>query len=281
MNALNSLTNLLAARAELDRTLASKLQKSILQEAIQGKLVPQDPSEEPAEELLKRIRKEKEKLVAEGKLKRKDIVDSNIFKGDDNKYYEKCGDTISCIDDELPFEIPANWQWIRLGYLITTKTGLAYNKQNLEISSDNMIRVLRGGNISNGSWQMKEDDVMISNEFVKSDLYLRKGYFITPAVTSWENMGKTALIRENYNNVVAGGFVLMMCPFYIDGHLEEYLNYFFQTILFQQYCRSITNKSGQAFYNLSRSKLLQLLVPIPPFEEQDRINEKIASIMSR
>ena len=91
-----------------------------------------------------------------------------------------------------------------------------------------MVRVLRGGNISNGSWCMKSDDVMISSEFVKEDLYLRKGYFITPAVTSWENMGKTALVRENYDNVVVGGFVLMMCPFYTDGIVEEYLNYFFQ-----------------------------------------------------
>jgi type I restriction enzyme S subunit len=185
----------------------------------------------------------------------------------------------------VPFEIPESWQWVRLGELITTKTGLAYSKPNLEIKSNNMIRVLRGGNIANGSWQMKADDVMISSEFVKPDLYLRQGYFITPAVTSWENMGKTALVREDYEDVVVGGFVLMMCPFYTDGILEEYLNYFFQSTLFQQYCRNITNKSGQAFYNLSRNKLLQLLVPVPPIEEQQRIyrrlDDALASIMSR
>ena len=172
-----------------------------------------------------------------------------------------------------------------MGELITTKTGLAYSKPNLEIKSNKMVRVLRGGNITNGSWQMKADDVMISSEFVKPELYLRKGYFITPAVTSWENMGKTALVRECYEDVVVGGFVLMMCPFYIDGIFEEYLNHFFQSTLFQQYCRSITNKSGQAFYNLSRNKLLQLLVPIPPVKEQQRIyhklNDALASIMSR
>ena len=269
----------------LNSEIYDLLKKSILQEAIQGRLVPQDPSDEPATKLLERIRAEKQTLVKQGKLKSKEITDSIIYKGDDNKYYEKCGNAVACIDDEIPFEVPNTWSWCRLGDLISTKTGLAYSKPNLEIKSNNMVRVLRGGNISNGSWCMKSDDVMISSEFVKQDLYLRKGYFITPAVTSWENMGKTALVRENYDNVVVGGFVLMMCPFYTDGIVEEYLNYFFQSTMFQQYCQSITNKSGQAFYNLSRNKLLQLLIPIPPAEEQKRIyhrlNDALASIMSR
>ena len=94
MNALLTLNKLLAERAELDNTLASKLQKSILQEAIQGRLVPQDSNDEPAEALLLRIKKEKERLVAEGKLKRKDLVESTIYRGDDNKYYEKCGNAV-------------------------------------------------------------------------------------------------------------------------------------------------------------------------------------------
>ncbi len=191
---------------------------------------------------------------------------------------------MTCVDEEIPFTIPDTWQWVRLGNLITTKTGLAYSKPNLEIQSAEMIRVLRGGNISNGFWQTKPDDVLISSEFVKADLYLRKGFFIMPAVTSWENLGKTALVREDHDDIVVGGFVLMMCLIYLDDILEEYLNCFFQSALFQQYCRSITNKSGQAFYNLSRNKLLQLLVPIPPIEEQERIVSKIntalASIIS-
>lgn len=285
MNSLLKLNQLLDERAELDSTLASALKKSILQEAIQGKLVPQDPSEGSAAEILKNIREEKKRLIKEGKLKAKDVAGSDIFKGDDNKYYEKCEKATNCIDTEIPFDIPDNWNWCRLGDLIYTKTGLAYSKPNLDIKSKKMTRVLRGGNIGYGFWNMKSDDVMISNEFVKSDLYLRKGFFITPAVTSWENMGKTALVREDYNDVVVGGFVLMMCPYYTDGIIEEYLNCFFQSVLFQQYCRSITNKSGQAFYNLSRNKLLQLLIPIPPKEEQKRIVDKInnatASIMSR
>ena len=276
------------AQNELDNLnsdIKNLVKKSILQEAIQGHLVEQCDNDEPAIKLLERIRKEKQNFVKEGKLKTKDITNSTIFKGDDNKYYEKCEKSTNCIDSEIPFDIPDNWNWCRLGDLIYTKTGLAYSKPNLDIKSEKMIRVLRGGNIGYGFWNMKSDDVMISNEFVKSDLYLRKGYFITPAVTSWENMGKTALVREDYKDVVVGGFVLMMCPYYTNGIIEEYLNCFFQSMLFQQYCRSITNKSGQAFYNLSRNKLLQLLIPIPPIEEQKRIVDKInnatASIMSR
>ncbi len=261
------------------------LKKSIIQEAIQGKLVNQCEDDEPTSILLDRIKQEKKNLVIQGKIKAKDVVDSVIIKGDDNKYYEKCDKSIKSIEKDIPFDIPDKWNWCRLGDLIFTKTGLAYSKPNLDIKSKKMIRVLRGGNIGYGFWNMKADDVMISCEFVKSDLYLRKGYFITPAVTSWENIGKTALIREDYDDVVVGGFVLMMCPFYTDEILEEYLNCFFQSLLFQQYCRNITNKSGQAFYNMSRNKLLQLLIPVPPTNEQkrivDEINKATASIMSR
>ena len=249
-----------------------QLKNSILQWAIQGKLVPQDPNDEPASALLERIREEKARLVKEGKIK-KDKNESIIFRGDDNSHYEKFPATgeVRCIDDEISFDIPDTWEWVRLGELISTQTGLAYSKPNLEIKSPKMVRVLRGGNISNGSWQVKANDIMISSEFVRANLYLRKGYFITPAVTSWENLGKTALVRKDYDDIVVGGFVLMMCPFYTDSVIEEYLNDFFQSVVFQQYCRNITNKSGQAFYNLSRSKLLNLLIPIPPKEEQERI----------
>ena len=90
------------------------LKKSILQEAIQGKLVPQNASEEPATVLLQQIREEKQRLVAKGKLKKKDVVDSVIYKGDDNKYFEKKDKDIICIDEEIPFEIPDTWVWVRL-----------------------------------------------------------------------------------------------------------------------------------------------------------------------
>ena len=92
---------------------AEKLRKSILQLAIQGKLVPQDPNDEPASVLLERIRAEKQRLIKEGKIK-KDKNDSVIFKGDDNRYYEKVGPEVKDITDDLPFEIPDSWAWCHL-----------------------------------------------------------------------------------------------------------------------------------------------------------------------
>ena len=104
-----------------------QLKNSILQWAIQGKLVPQDPNDEPASVLLERIREEKKRLIKEGKIK-KDKNESIIYRGDDNSYYEKFADgTVKCIDEEIPFEIPRSWGWARLGCVFAHNTGKALN----------------------------------------------------------------------------------------------------------------------------------------------------------
>ena len=107
----------------LNENLKGNLAKSILQDAIQGKLVPQESSDEPASSLLERIRIEKHKLLKEGKLKKKDVADSVIFKGEDNKYYEKVGGKVLDISDEIPFDIPESWQWARLASIANLYTG--------------------------------------------------------------------------------------------------------------------------------------------------------------
>ena len=265
---------------KLNENIFALLKKSILQEAIQGKLVPQIAEEGDASKLLQQIEQEKQKLVKEGKLKKKDLVSSTIFRGDDNKYYEKVGTQTTDISEEIPFEVPSSWIWCRLGSLISTKSGLSYSKDNLDVKSDDSTIVLRGGNILEGKWILKDDDVIIASEFVKPDLQLRKGYFITPAVTSWENMGKTALIEADQVNIVVGGFVLMLCPHLYNESTSRYLYYLFQSLYFKQYCQSITNKSGQAFYNLSREKLLQMLVPMPALSEMQRISDRLNAVLS-
>lgn len=246
---------------KLNEDLPERLKKSILQEAITGRLVPQDPNDEPASVLLDKIRKEKARLVKEGKLKKKDLEETPIS------------------EDEKPFEIPEGWKWTRLEDHISATSGLAYKKDDLASYSNEYVRVLRGGNISFGSWCVKDDDVMISKEFVNEELILKKGVFISPAVTSLEHMGKTALIREDQKNVVAGGFVLMLLPHYKNEQYLEYLNVLFQSGYYCEKCKSITNKSGQAFYNLSRAKLLKMLIPVPPLAEQHRIVAKIEQLM--
>jgi type I restriction enzyme S subunit len=256
----------------------TRLPKSILQEAVQGKLVPQYPDDEPASFLLERIKQEKQKKLTEGKLKKKDIIDSLIFKGEDNKYYEKVDGKTLEISEEIPFDIPESWAWVRLGSVVTNEAGLAYSKDCLTDRSQPLIRVLRGGNIEEGRWSIKDDDVIISKKYVKESLLLKHGTFITPAVTSIERMAKTALIQEDHHDIVVGGFVLMIKPVIIDNALLQYLNLFFQTTYYKKYCISITNKSGQAFYNLSRQKLMQCLVPIPPEKEQYRIADKYSQL---
>ncbi|MBO5540797.1 MAG: type I restriction endonuclease subunit S, partial [Muribaculaceae bacterium] len=122
------LTALLATRAELDANLSSKLRKSILQEAIQGKLVEQNPDDEPASVLLERIKQEKERLIKEKKIKR-DKLESIIYRGDDNKYYENLNGAATDITDQIPFDIPTSWQWVRLRTLCNITTGASFKKE--------------------------------------------------------------------------------------------------------------------------------------------------------
>ena len=262
----------------LNKEIKDRLKKSILQEAIQGHLVTQKLSEEPASVLLDRVKSEKLRLLKEGRIKKSDIIDSVIFKGEDNKYYENVSGKCLDINDEIPFDIPNTWIWVRLGNIVSNEAGLAYSKDCLADKTPPAIRVLRGGNIEEGRWTIKDDDVIISKKYVRESLLLRRGTFITPAVTSIERMAKTALIEEDQTDIVVGGFVLMMKPFLTEDSLLKYLNLFFQTTYFKKYCISITNKSGQAFYNLSRQKLMQSVVPLPPLGEQVRIAEKYASL---
>ena len=261
---------------KLNSNIKEQLKKSILQYAIEGKLVPQNPNDEPASILLERIHKEKNKLIAEGKIK-KDKNESIIYRRD-NSYYEKLGDIETCINDKLPYDLPASWSWCNVGNLFTNSTGLSYKKDQLNKKSNSMVRVLRGGNILEGNYILNSDDVFISSEFVNDNLYLKKGYMITPAVTSLEHIGKIALIDKDYDNIVVGGFVLMLKPVFKCHILIEYLLLFFSTNYYREECRKITHKSGQAFYNLSRDKLMKLYIAIPPLNEQKQIVDKYYQI---
>ena len=259
---------------------AQQLKNSILQMAVQGKLVPQDPNDEPASVLLERIRAEKERLIKEKKIKREKNP-SVIFKGADNTPYEKIGDEVRSLADLAPFEIPSSWEWCRVGDLFSNMSGLAYKKDALAIKADKMVRVLRGGNIGEEQFYFKGDDVFISSELVKPELYLRKNYMITPAVSSLDHIGKIALIDKDYSDTVVGGFVLMLIPHFNDDVISEYLLYAFAAKHHRDNCRNITHKSGQAFYNLSREQMMNLPVPIPPREEMGRIIEMLKRVLPR
>ena len=259
---------------------AQQLKNSILQMAVQGKLVPQDPNDEPASVLLERIRAEKEKLIKEKKIK-KEKNPSVIFRGADNTPYEKIGDEVRSLADLAPFEIPSSWEWCRVGDLFSNMSGLAYKKDALAIKADKMVRVLRGGNIGEEQFYFKGDDVFISSELVKPELYLRKNYMISPAVSSLDHIGKIALIDKDYSDTVVGGFVLMLIPHFNDDVVSQYLLYAFAAKHHRDNCRNITHKSGQAFYNLSREQMMNLPVPIPPREEMERIIAMLKQVLPK
>ena len=160
-------------------------------------------------------------------------------------------------------------------------SGLSYKKDTLAIKTDKMVRVLRGGNIGEEQFCFKNDDVFISSELVKPELYLRKNYMITPAVSSLDHIGKIALIDKDYSDTVVGGFVLMLIPHFNDDVVSQYLLYAFATKHHRDNCRNITHKSGQAFYNLSREQMMNLPVPIPPREEMERITAMLKRVLPK
>ena len=260
------------------------LKKSVLQEAIQGKLVPQIAEEGTAQELLEQIKTEKQKLVKEGKLKKSALASSAIYRGDDNKYYELIDDSPVCIDEFLPFQIPETWVWCKVKDLLEIQTGASFKKEQTNANKKG-IRILRGGNILPNKYIFKDDDVFVSEEFVNANTILKKNGIITPAVTSLENIGKMAVIEKDYKNVSAGGFVFIISPYIQDFNHSLLLAYFLQSPFLIEAMRGITKKSGAAFYNLGKERLKELYLPLPPMAEQGRIvgkiNEVLSSIMSR
>lgn len=237
------------------------MKAALLQAAMQGKLTTQRKEDGDARELLEQIAKEKAQLIKENKIKKEKPL-SKITEG------------------EIPFDVPENWIWCRLGDLISVYGGLAYNKTNLSVSHNEMITVLRGGNILDLSYAFFDNDVKISPEFVKKeDLYLKKNQLITPAVTSLENLGKMARIERDYNNVVAGGFVLNIIPVLNEDIFSKYLLYMLSMPVMRARYAEIATKSGQAFYNLSRYKLLDSIIPLPPLAEQQRIVVKLEKLL--
>ena len=268
----------------LNTNMYQRMKKAILQEAIQGKLVPQIEEEGNAQELLEQIKTEKQKLVKEGKLKKSALNDSVIFRGDDNKYYELIDDSRVCIDEFLPFQIPETWVWCKVKDLLEIQTGASFKKEQANANKKG-IRILRGGNILPNKYIFKDDDVFVSEEFVNANTILKKNCIITPAVTSLENIGKMAVIEKDYNNVSAGGFVFIISPYTQDFNHSLVLAYFLQSPFLIEAMRGITKKSGAAFYNLGKERLKELYLPLPPMAEQrrivDKINEVLSSIMSR
>ena len=249
----------------LNNAFPDRIKKSILQEAVQGKLVPQNPSDEPASVLLERIRAEKQKLIAEGKIK-KDKHESVIFRRD-NSHYEKLDGIEHCIDDEIPFEIPETWEWIRIGSLFTI------NPRN-NIADDTVVGfmpmpLLKDGFHSGHTYETKlwKDVKSGFTHFANNDVVIAK---ITPC---FQNR-KSAVIHDLPSGYGAGTTELHVLRDYTK---MLYIPYFLMICKTHDFIQNgMKNFSGTAGQQrVGKDFIFNYLVPLPPVNEQKRIVEKV------
>ena len=247
---------------------ADQLRKSILQLAIQGKLVKQDPKDEPASVLVEKIYEEKKKLIAEGKIK-KEKVESRIFKGDDNRYYEKIGKETKDITDELPFEIPESWEWIRLYNIANIYNGNSINENE---------KIKKYKNLENGynyiaTKDISFDKIVNYNNGIKIPFETQfkvapKGNVLL-CIEGGSAGRKIALLSED----VCFGNKLACFNNYIN--ISDYLYLYLQSPIFLQLFK--TEVSG-IIGGVSINTLKTLILPLPPLSERQRIVKRIEQI---
>jgi len=252
---------------KLNEELSYIIRKSILQEAIQGKLVPQIAEEGTAKELLEQIKTEKQKLVKEGKLKKSALNDSVIYRGDDNKYYEQIGKKCLDITEQIPFEIPSNWKWCRVRNVSNSYIGLTYKPTDID---EKGIIVLRSCNIRNGKLAL-DDIVRVSSSISEKLLIEENDIIICARNGSKRLVGKSALIRDLTEPMTFGAFMaICKTPIY------EYMFAYLQSDLFFGQLRDVSNTT--TINQLTQNKFNDFLIPIPPVKEQERIAFKISQL---
>lgn len=231
---------------DLNANFPEALKKSILQEAVQGKLVPQDPSDEPAEALLERIRAEKQRLIKEGKIK-KDKRESVIFRRD-NSHYEKLDGIERCIDDEIPFALPVSWEWVRLGYLLKIESGKPLTSKEMKPGT---IPVYGGNGITgyHNDYLVEEETVVIG----------RVGYYCG-----------SVHVTEPKAWVTDNAFITTYPMGCID---RDYLVFTLRSMNLGQ------NNNATAQPVVSGKKIYPMLFPLPPLAEQKRIALKLKEIL--
>ena len=249
---------------KLNNGFPNLLKKSILQEAVQGKLVPQDPNDEPASILLERIRAEKERLIKAGKIKR-DKHESVIFRRD-NSHYEKLNGIERCIDDEIPFEIPENWSWTRLRTL-TSKIGAGSTPTGgRAIYQPTGVKFIRSQNVYN--------DGLVLNDvaYISEEINQRKsGSIVKPKdillnITGG-SIGRSALVPDDFDigNVNQHVMIIRL--------LTPSIRYWVHAVLISEYIQNMimSVQVGVSREGLSASKLMDFLIPLPSERESYRI----------
>ena len=246
-NNLNNLNNEVTA-----------IKSKILDLAIRGKLVPQDPNDEPASVLLERIREEKEELIKQGKIKR-DKMESVIFKGDDNAYYEKIGDSVACIDAELPFEIPDNWCWARLNCI-----SINYDSYRKPINSyDRKNRVLGKSKDELYPYYGATGQIGFIDDFLFNGEYILLGEDAAPFLD--KKAQKAYMIKgKSWVNNHAHILQSLVFPEYLTNCLNsiDYFDYVY----------------GTTRLKLTQENMNRILVPVPSIEEQCKIAQAINNL---
>ncbi len=237
------------------------LREKVLDLAICGKLVPQDPNDEPASVLLERIRTQKQQMVKDGKLKAKDIKDDSIiFVGEDNLHYEKFADgTVECIEDKIPFELPDGWLWTRLGSISSAiQYGLSNSAEQIGTQ-----RLLRITDIQDG--KVNWDTVPFTTVQDPEPYLLMKGDIVFARTGA--TVGKSFLIEETPYPAVYASYLIRIRL--LEGVLPEYIYQFFNS---QCYWNQITDKSvGVGQPNCNGTSLKELFIPLPPANEQSKL----------
>ena len=251
----------------LNVDIYDKLKKSIFQEAILGKLVPQTAEEGTAKELLEQIKAEKQKLVKEGKLKKSALNDSIIFRGDDNRYYEKIGKSVQCIDEEIPFEIPGNWVWVRLGNIVDFS-----KSQSLPSSS-----------IKESTWVLDLEDIekdsgillrkkRMKDVLSKSDKHIfYKGNVLYSKLRPYLN--KVIIADED------GACTTEILAFDFGYIYNKYAQLFLMSPFFVDYATA--DSYGIKMPRLGSKRGNSALMPLPPLKEQQRIVAQIEKLFKQ
>ena len=261
----------------LNNVIKNKLEKTILQEAIKGKLVPQIAEEGTAQELFEQIKAEKQKLVKEGKLKKSTLNDSVIFRGDDNKYWEKKGTTCECIDEDIPFDIPKSWAWARLETILNTGSARRVHAKDWRQAGIPFYRAREIGKLADDGFVDNElyIDLSLYEDFSSSGVPLPNDLMITAVGT----LGKVYIVKESDKFYYKDGSVLCLANKY--GLCAEYLKMVIESPSFKGQYRQ--ESQGTTVATLTMVRLQKYFIPLPPLQEQYRIVEtyrNIASIMS-
>ena len=253
---------------KLNVELLGRLKKAILQEAIQGKLVPQAPNDEPASVLLQHIKEEKQRLVKEGKLKKKDIVDSVIYKGDDNKYYEQIGrDTID-ISNEILFDLPCSWQWVRFGQIVRMSIGKTPARGEVSYWSKATIPWVSISDMTNSEHISKtKEKISVAASSVMGEISPVGSLLMSFKLT----VGRTSILDiDAYHNEA----IISIYPFIDNKYaLRDYL---FYTLPFLSNMGD--SKDAIKGKTLNSKSLKSLLIPLPPLREQRYIINRLEEL---